>query len=148
MKTIKVKDSSEIPENYTGIAEWPDGTKEWLKGGKPHREDGPACEYTDGGKHWYKDGEQHRLEGPAVEQSDGSKLWYKDGDRHREDGPACEYADGYKEWYLNNVCYKQIFLGDNVILDSYQGEYNLIWYKLLGKYKVFEYPDIPGLIIK
>ena len=61
---------------------------------------------------------------------------------------VAEYADGYKEWYLNNVCYKQIFLGDNVILDSYQGEYNLIWFKLLGKYKVFEYPDIPGLIIK
>ena len=121
MNKIKISHWSEIPTYFTGVAEYADG---------------------------YKEGSFHRRNGPAIEHINGSKLWYKDGDRHREDGPACEYADGYKEWYLNNVCYKQIFLGDNVILDSYQGEYNLIWFKLLGKYKVFEYPDIPGLIIK
>jgi len=42
MRTIKVADWEEIPENYTGIVEWSDGDKEWFKNGKLHREDGPA----------------------------------------------------------------------------------------------------------
>ena len=44
MKTIKVKEWEEIPENYTGVVKWPSGLKFWFKEGKLHREDGPAAE--------------------------------------------------------------------------------------------------------
>lgn len=44
--------------------------------------------------------------------------------------------------------YKQIDLKDYIVLDSYQGNDNLTWHRLLGKDEVIEYPDIPGLIKK
>jgi len=53
MKTIKVKYSYEIPENYTGIVEFEDGEKEWLKTGNLHREDGPARIRRTGTNTWY-----------------------------------------------------------------------------------------------
>ena len=56
MKTITTKDWSEIPQDYTGIVEWDDGGKTWLKNGKPHREDGPAYIGKDGHKSWHLDG--------------------------------------------------------------------------------------------
>ena len=34
MKTIKVKTRSEIPNSFTGITEWLDGTKEWRLNGR------------------------------------------------------------------------------------------------------------------
>jgi hypothetical protein len=125
MKTIKAKSYKEIPENFTGIVEWKGGIKEWYKEGIPHREDGPAAEY-----------------------SDGKKYWYKEGKRHRTDGPAAEYPDGRKEWWLEEKDYYPINLKHHVLLDSYKGKYGIMWYKLLGKDKIFEYPDIPGLITK
>ncbi len=78
----------------------------------------------------------------------GTKYWFKNGKLHREDGPACEYTDGSKYWWFEDKPYEQINLKAHIVLDHYQGEYNLVWYKLLGKDKVLEYPDIPGLIIK
>lgn len=171
MNMIKVKNDSDIPENFTGMIEWENGTKEWLKYGQLHREDGPAaiypneiklwyknglfhredgpaCEYPNGDKSWYKEGNLHREDGPAVEYADGEKKWYKEGKKHRKDGPACEYSDEYKEWYLENKIYRQISLKDYIILDSYQGEYGLLWYKLLNKDQIIKYPDILGLITK
>jgi hypothetical protein len=53
MKTIKVKDYSEIPKGFAGIAEWPSGTKEWYLNGKLHRVDGPAWEGANGTKEWW-----------------------------------------------------------------------------------------------
>jgi len=52
MKTIKLKYSNEIPRDYTGIVEWENGDKIWLKDGKFHREDGPAYIRNDGYKYW------------------------------------------------------------------------------------------------
>ena len=101
-KIIKIKDTSDIPENFTGAVEYPSGTK----------------------------------------------FWYKDGLRHREDGPAVEYSSGSKQWYLEDKHYAQINLNNYVVLDSYKGNHNLTWYKLLTKDKVIEWPDIPGLITK
>ena len=124
-KAIKVNDYSEIPNNFTGIVEYANGDKSWLKEGKHHREDGPAVEYADGGKTWLKEGKVHRV-----------------------DGPACEWINGLKLWYLESKLYSRLSLKNYVVLVSYQGEYNLIWYKLLNEYKIFEYPDIPGLIEK
>ncbi len=147
MNKIKVNDLSDIPKNFTGIAEFPSGEK-WYKEGKYHREDGPAIEWIDGSKFWYKNDKLHREDGPAREFPNGKKCWYKEGERHREDGPAIEWADGDKAWYLEDIEYKKINLKNYVILDSYQGNYNLMWYKLLDEDKVFEYPDIQGLIEK
>ena len=50
MKTIKVKNSGEIPNHFTGIVKWSNGTKFWYKEGKLHQEDGPACEFLNGTK--------------------------------------------------------------------------------------------------
>ncbi len=80
--------------------------------------------------------------------SDGSKVWLKDEIYHREDGPAVEYTSGRKSWYLEGKYYERINLKNFVILDSYKGKYGLMWYKLLDKDEIIEYPDIPGLITK
>jgi hypothetical protein len=53
MNIIKIKYTSEIPENYTGIVEYSNGTKVWYLNGKTHRLDGPAIEYPSGTKYWY-----------------------------------------------------------------------------------------------
>ena len=97
MKTIKVKKLSKIPKGFTGIAEWPDGTKQW-----------------------YMDGKFHRIDGPAVERHDGSKQWWLNGKLHREDGPAIEYADGSKLWYLNGsfVYALRKPIGDYIVIED------------------------------
>jgi hypothetical protein len=101
MKTIKIRDYSELPTDFTGIAEYPNGAKAWFLNGKLHREDGPAWEYPNGTKEWWLNGKQHRVDGPAIEYPDGTKEWWLNGQRHRVDGPAREWADGSKRWYLN-----------------------------------------------
>ncbi|HNC55222.1 MAG TPA: hypothetical protein PLP33_07250 [Leptospiraceae bacterium] len=52
-KTIKVFHYYEIPKNFTGIVEYPNGSFFWYKEGNLHRIDGPAAEYPDGSKFWY-----------------------------------------------------------------------------------------------
>ena len=119
MKTIKLKKlgTDQIPENFTGIAEYPDGTKRWYKEGKRHRdEDGdlPAVVYSNGSKFWFKEGKHHR-DGdlPAVVYSDGSKYWYKEGKLHRGNGkPAIVYPE---ERGLDN---KYWINGENVTKES------------------------------
>ncbi len=125
MKTIKVRGWKEIPTYFTGIVEYLNGTKKW-----------------------FKNGLLHRLDGPAVEYANGTKEWFKNGKRHREDGPALKFSDSIKYWYLEGKSYGQINLKDYVVLDSYQGNHNLVWYKLLDKDQIIDYPDIPGLITK
>ena len=102
MKTIKIRDYSELPTDFTGIAEYPNGSKLWYLNGKYHREDGPAREWADGKKEWYLNGQLHRTDGPAREWADGTKVWRLKGKYHREDGPAIEWADGTKSWYRND----------------------------------------------
>ena len=106
VKTIKINNWSEIPESFTGVAEWPDGTKYWYKEGLWHREDGPAIAGIGGHKEWYKEGKCHRLDGPAVERQDGSKFWYKNDNLHREDGPAVEKSNGDKEWWIEGKLHR------------------------------------------
>jgi hypothetical protein len=60
MKVIKIEISSEIPENYTGIAEYPNGDKYWFKEGKYHRLDGPVFEWANGYKRYYLEGVFYR----------------------------------------------------------------------------------------
>ena len=59
MKTIKINSLKEIPENFTGIIEYPDGSKVWYKKGKLHRINGPAVESSDGENHWWIEGEYY-----------------------------------------------------------------------------------------
>ncbi len=63
---------------YTGS----DGTQEWWKEGKLHREDGPAIIHSDGSQVWYKEGKIHREDGPAVILSDGVQEWWKEGEKY------------------------------------------------------------------
>ena len=53
MKTIKVENYGEIPNGFTGIVKWANGTKSWWLNGKYHRVDGPAIERADGRKQWF-----------------------------------------------------------------------------------------------
>ena len=43
-----IKITEEFPDNFTGIIEWPDGSKEWCTDDKLHRLDGPAFIDLDG----------------------------------------------------------------------------------------------------
>ena len=56
MKIIKINDSEEVPEGYTGIVEFKNGNKAWYKNQKFHREDGPAWIRKDCHISWYLDG--------------------------------------------------------------------------------------------
>jgi len=124
MKTIKVKRWREIPKNFTGVVEYPNGDKSW-----------------------HKEGDYHREDGPAVEWESGYKEWYLEGKRHREDGPAVELICGTKRWYLEDKNQEMVSLRKYIILDYYKGKYNLMWYKLLDKNKILDIPNIPGLIM-
>ena len=62
MKIIKVIKEDYIPDNFTGIAEYPNGTKEWYKEGKLHRLDGPAVEFSRiGTNFWYLENKFYSL---------------------------------------------------------------------------------------
>jgi len=75
----------------------------------------PAIEYADGSKEYYKDGKPHRDNDPvlgsmpAIERANGTKEYYKDGKRHRDDDPelgpmpAIERANGTKEYYKDGI---------------------------------------------
>ncbi len=91
MKTIKIRDYSELPTDFTGIAEHPNGSKLWCLNGKLHRTDGPAIEGADGSKEWCLNGQLHRTDGPAVEYADGSKSWYLNGKHVYGLGPIGDY---------------------------------------------------------
>jgi len=139
MKTIKINYGESIPSDFTGIAEYSNGGKAWIKEGKLHRENGPAIIYPDGEKHWYKEGKYHRLDGPAVEYADGSKFWFKEGKYHRLNGPAVEYPSGEKHWFKEGKYHR---------LDGPAVEYSSgrkYWYKEGEHHRIdgpaVEYPD-------
>ena len=53
METLKLITQYEhVPENYTGIIEYPNGSIYYYVNGKCHREDGPAVIWDDGSL-WY-----------------------------------------------------------------------------------------------
>lgn len=52
-ETLKLKINELPPENFTGIVEYPLGTKIWFQDGFPHRVDGPAFEKYNGNKEWW-----------------------------------------------------------------------------------------------
>jgi len=100
MRKIGVHHQDQVPKNFTGIAEWYDGTKVWYRDGNWHRSGAPAIENKNGEEHWYQNGIKHRLDGPASIWRNGTKEWYKKGKLHRLDGPAIEWASGHKQYYI------------------------------------------------
>jgi hypothetical protein len=56
MKTIKIDYVDFVPNNFTGIADYQDGYKEWYFKGQLHRENGPAIESIDGTNYWFIEG--------------------------------------------------------------------------------------------
>ena len=74
MKTLKITNWIKIPDDFTGIVEYPDGDK-----------------------HWFLNGNRHRIDGPAIEYSNGDKSWYFNT------GPKCKYSKGSLNWHLNNL---------------------------------------------
>lgn len=59
-----------------------------------------SSQTNEGTIQFFKDGKLHRDNGPAVIAPDGTLVWWHEGNPHREDGPAAI-------WYgdLNNVDY-------------------------------------------
>jgi len=54
MRVLRPHFFNQIPNNFTGIVEWPkSGEKWWLQNGLLHRLDGPAMEYLDGKKRYW-----------------------------------------------------------------------------------------------
>ncbi len=101
LKTIILKQHEDIPKDYTGIVEYWNGNKRWIKNGKYHREDGPSAVWKDGTRGWHINGKLHRTEGPALEFVD-SKQWFINNKRHRADGPAIEWRHGSIEYWIDN----------------------------------------------
>jgi len=83
MKSITVKNRSEVPKNYTGHVKYTSGNQYWYKNSKVHREDGPAVLFADGGQYWCKDGKFHREDGPAIVNVYGN-YWYLDDDYYNK----------------------------------------------------------------
>jgi hypothetical protein len=149
MKIIKANYNEPISDKFIGIAEFPDGTKIWLKEGNFHREDGPAIESSDGTKQWYKEGKWHREDGPAIEFADGYKEWRKEGKRHRLNGPAIQSLKGTKEWWIENNLYtpKSLLklIESSLYLGKEKGQYNLEWLKFLTEEGIEEFPIVPEM---
>ena len=129
METIKIRDYSELPTDFTGIAE-----------------------LTKGSKHWYLNGKQHRVDGPAWEGANGSKGWWLNGQRHRVDGPAWEGANGSKVWCLND---KRVYglgpIGDYILIEDglpseieWLGE-RVTQRKVLTEKGIMYIPNLPGI---
>ena len=110
-----IKEDDYYPDNFTGIIEWANGTKEWLLEGKTHRLDEYAREYSDGSKQWFFKGKLHRIDGPAIEDASGTKASFVKGKLHRIGGPAIEDASGSKSWYIND---KQVTKEEHDLLYS------------------------------
>jgi hypothetical protein len=149
METIE---ASEIPEGFTGVVRYPDGTKRWFFNDNLHREDGPAVEYGNGSKQWRLNGKRHRVDGPAIEHSDGSKEWWLNGECHRTDGPAYEDADGQKEWWLNGkLVYELNPIGEYLLIeDGLPSEFEWLgkWVtqrKVLTEKGFMYIPNLPGI---
>jgi hypothetical protein len=148
MQVMEVDEPVEIPRNYTGIVEYPDGTRQWYLNGKLYRENGPAVERADGSKSWYLNGILHREDGPAIERADGGREWWRKGKQHREDGPAVEWASGRKAWFLNGECLfwwspeSQPF----ILLEEFFDEEGKEQVKVLTQAGIETWPNLPGLM--
>ncbi|MFM1755408.1 MAG: hypothetical protein RL621_312 [Bacteroidota bacterium] len=71
-----------IPNNFTGIASYEDGSVIYYKNGLSHREDGPAIICSDGYQKWCLEGKPHNLNGPAVIYPNGAEIYCLHGQKY------------------------------------------------------------------
>lgn len=55
------------------------------------------------GRHWLRGGLPHRTDGPAYEGDDGTTMWFRDGLLDRAGGPAVVHGDGQEEHWRAGV---------------------------------------------
>jgi len=131
MKTIKISDLNEVPNNFTGVAEYSANLEKWYL------------------KYWFKEGIIHREDGPAIEWVNGNKYWYKEGNCHRSDGPAIERLDKSKEWWVDGQLYLfidiEVLIETSIYLGKEKGKYDLDWLRFLTDEGIEEFPIIPGM---
>lgn len=150
MEILEIERYSDLPERYTGVACFANGTKIWYKDGIRHNLNGPAIKYADGGMVWFKEGNKHRVGGPAVENPDGTKEWWFEGNLHRTDGHAAEYENGFsKYWYIHGKIYTatniEYCFQTSIYLKTEKGKYGIDWLKFLTETGIEEFPIIPGM---
>ena len=58
-------------------------------------------ERYNGTLNWFKDGKLHRDDGPAIVQANGTLAWAHRGELHRTDDPAVVFSNGDVDWYLH-----------------------------------------------
>ena len=120
MKTLKINSYLEIPKDFTGIAECPNGTKVWYKEGKRHREDGPAVIYSGGGNQWWIDGNWYPFTGPVyIQNSNGT--------------------------FSNAGTTAESLIQTSIYLGKEKGKYGLEWLRFLTEEGIEEFPIIPGM---
>lgn len=114
---------------------------EYVKGGKYHREDGPAIIFynpdnTKFREEYYLDGKLHREDGPAIIDYYSNRKYkmcsyYKNDNIHKEDGPAVIMYDNFgkifrEEYYLNDKKHRAD--GPSVITYNKKGTERELWY--------------------
>ena len=99
----------------------------FYKGGRLHRDDGPAVIWSDGQKEWWVNGIMASIylsnnDDITGRNNGGVRIWLKGGEQiHRVSAPALiEYDENDKvtghEWYLNGECHRA---DGPAIIDSY-----------------------------
>jgi hypothetical protein len=81
-----------------------DGSMEWLKNGRFHRDDDKPAILNERRLEWYKNDKLHRDgDKPAEIGADGILGWRKNGLPHRITGPAVIYPNNKHEYWINGV---------------------------------------------
>ena len=107
IETIKLDDSKDLPENYTGIVEYPNGSIYYYLNGIIHREDGPAIISSFDNRYYYLNGKLHREDGHAIIWYDGTVFYYiNDNDITKEVNEWIKENNIPKDW---NNSYKILF---------------------------------------
>ena len=126
-QVLELKEGEFRPENYTGIAKWPNGTKAWYLNGDSHREDGPAFEMANGYKGWWLNGDEYTESEwkVAVEKlnKERGKVSMKKETNKKPELPVLElkttdsyplkytgiikWSDGEKWWVLNGKYHRE-----------------------------------------
>jgi|ERR1700691_319116 len=91
MKTIKLDKCKDVPENYTGIVKYHDGSIEYYLEGRLHREDGPAA-IDSMCLIYYSHNKFHRCDGPAIINEKGEFYFLND----------INITDEVNEWIKEN----------------------------------------------
>lgn len=78
--------------------------KIWYHKGKRHRDSGPAIIYANGTEEWWKHGKPHRDHDlPAVKTTDGLLAWYQDGKCHRDNNQPSWIFQHQKKWFCHGT---------------------------------------------